>query len=240
MHILQNKSHPKVSLLCKEQMESYDEERIENQSHKTRDPRESSSSTLEAKMAELIKTKEELKQAKDNAMQSWLDSRPLIDELERLKSNFANDKNQSTRSNIIVSELESQLESTNTCIISKKEEELKATKMINEISQALDQTREKMERLKLETDEEPQARLKLKQVLCLKKQTLRTLQLKLQAAQLESEAFGASAAEALHYINCSEKDDTIVQLSHEDYYTLKGRAEEKTSLVGWRVSMSME
>ena len=240
MHILQNKSHPKVSLLCKEQMESYDEERIENQSHKTRDPRESSSSTLEAKMAELIKTKEELKRAKDNAMQSWLDSRPLIDELERLKSNFANAKNQSTRSNIIVSELESQLESTNTCIISKKEEELKATKMINEISQALDQTREKMERLKLETDEEPQARLKLKQVLCLKKQTLRTLQLKLQAAQLESEAFGAFAAEALHYINCSEKDDTIVQLSHEDYYTLKGRAEEKTSLVGSRVSMSME
>lgn len=102
--------------------------------------------------------------------------------------------------------------------------------MINEISQALDRTREKIKRLKLDMEEEPQARLKLKQVLNVKKQTLQTLQLLLQATQLESEALGASVAEALHYIECSEKDDTIVHLSHEEYYALKRRAEEKQHL----------
>ncbi|KAL4644882.1 hypothetical protein ACB092_02G196200, partial [Castanea dentata] len=194
---------------------------IENQSHKPRDPRESSGGTLEAKMVELTKTKEELKGAKDNVMQSWLDSKLLIDELERLKSNLESAKNQSTTSNIIISELESQLGSTNASIRTKKEEEHKATKMINEISQALDQTSEKIKRLKLDIKEGPQARLKLKQV-------------------LTSEALAASAAEALHYIECSEMDDSIIQLSHEEYYALKRRAEEETTLADWRVSVSME
>lgn len=220
-------------------MESYGEERIENQSHKPRDPRESSGGTLEAKMAELTKTKEELKRAKDNAMQSWLDSKPLIDELERLKSNLESAKNQSTMSNIVISELESQLGSTNASIRTKKEEEHEATKMINEKSQALDRTREKIKRLKLDI-EGPQARLKLKQVLSVKKKTLQTLQLMLQATQLESEALAASAAEALHYIECSGKDETIIQLSHEEYDALKRRAEEETTPADWRVSVSME
>ena len=112
------------------------------------------------------------------------DSRPLIDELDRLKSGLASAKNQSTMSKIAFSEIESQLESTNASVKSKKEEEIKATKMIDEISQALDQTREKLERLKQDIDEEQQARLKLKQVLQVRNQTLWTLQLKLRAAQL--------------------------------------------------------
>lgn len=220
-------------------MESYGEERIENQSHKPRDPRESSGRTLEANMAELTKTKEELKRAKDNAMQSWLDSKPLIDELVRLKSNLESAKNQSTMSNIVISELESQLGSTNASIRTKKEEEHKATEMINEKRQALDRTREKIKRLKLDIAGS-QARLKLKQGLSVKKKTLQTLQLMLQATQLESEALAASAAEALHYIECSEKDETIIQLSHEEYNALERRAEEETTLADWRVSVSME
>jgi chromosome segregation ATPase len=177
-------------------MESYEEERMENKSHKGRDLRESLGSTLEeAKMAELMKTKKELKRASDSATQSWLDSRPLIDELDRLKSGLASAKNQSTMSKIAISEIESQLESTNTCIKSKKEEELKVTKMINEISQALDQTREKLERIKQDIDEERRGRLKLKQVVHVSNQTLWTLQLMLRAVRLESEAFGKSEAE---------------------------------------------
>lgn len=213
-------------------MELFREERIENQSHL---------STLEkAKMAELMKIKKELKRAKDSATQSWLDSRPLIDELDRLKSGLASAKNQSTMSKIAISEIESQLESTNASIKSKKEEEIKATKMINEISQALDQTHEKLERLKQDIDEERQPRLKLKQVLQVRNQTLWTLQLMLRAAQLESEAFRTSEAEALHLINRSEEDNTIVQLNHEDYNALTRRAKEETSLADWRVSVSME
>jgi chromosome segregation ATPase len=122
-------------------MELYGEERMENQSHKARDLRESLGSTFEkAKMAELMKIKIELKRAKDSATQSWLDSKPLIDKLDRLKSGLASAKNQSTMSKIVISEIESQLESANTSVKYKKEEEIKATKMINDISQALDQT----------------------------------------------------------------------------------------------------
>lgn len=242
MHKLQNRVLKTVSFFMqKSRLGSYEEERIENQSHKARDLRERIGSTLEeAKMAELMKTKKELKRAKDSATQSWLDSRPLIVELERLKSSLASAQNQSTTSNIAISEIESQLESTNTCIKSKKEEALTVTKMINEISQALNQTREKLGRLKQDIDEEQHARLKLKQVLEVRNQSLWTLQLMLRAVPLETEAFGTSEAEALHLINCSEKDNTIVQLNHEDYNALTRRAKEETSLADWRLYVSME
>lgn len=39
---------------------------------------------LKAEMDELARTREELKKAKDSAMQSWLDSKPLLDELEKV------------------------------------------------------------------------------------------------------------------------------------------------------------
>lgn len=118
------------------QMESY-------QPNKTRDLVESCGSTLEAKTVELMKTREEVKTAKERTTQSWLDSRPFIDELERLKSSLASAQNQSIMSNTIISKLESQLRSTITSIKSKKEEERNAKKMIIETSQTLNHIREK-------------------------------------------------------------------------------------------------
>ncbi|KAG6729302.1 hypothetical protein I3843_01G020100 [Carya illinoinensis] len=190
-------------------MESY-------QPNKTRDLVESCGSTLEAKTVELMKTREEVKTAKERTTQSWLDSRPFIDELERLKSSLASAQNQSIMSNTIISKLESQLRSTITSIKSKKEEERNAKKMIIETSQTLNHIHD-----------EQQAKLTVK--------------------QLESEAFGASAAEAVHLINCSEKDNTIIQLSHEHYHALTRRAEEETrraeeetSLADQRASVSTQ
>jgi hypothetical protein len=102
-------------------MELYGEERMENQSHKARDLRESLGSTFKkAKMAELMKIKIELKRAKDSATQSWLDSKPLIDKLDRLKSGLASAKNQSTMSKIVISEIESQLESATQALNTKR------------------------------------------------------------------------------------------------------------------------
>ncbi|KAK9284865.1 hypothetical protein L1049_024045 [Liquidambar formosana] len=221
-------------------MESYDEARRESHLYKAREPEESCNNELAAKIAELTKTKEELKRAKDNSTQSWLDSRPLIDELEKLQSALASAQNRFSMSNIVISELETQLETTNTSIKSKKEEELKARNMIDEMSQALDQTREEMDRVKMEMDEERRARLKLKQVLRIRRQTLRTLLLTIRAIRLESEAFGASEAEALRHINRSEMDNTTVQLTQEEYYVLTRKAKEETSLADWRLSVSME
>ncbi|KAK9285493.1 hypothetical protein L1049_024687 [Liquidambar formosana] len=91
----------------------------------------------EAKKAELTKMKEELERAIDSAMQSWLDSRPFIDQLEKLQTGL--DKTRSSTSDTVISE--SQLE--------KKEEELKARTKINE----------------MELDEEHRARPKLKRVM---------------------------------------------------------------------------
>ncbi|XP_059639682.1 protein WEAK CHLOROPLAST MOVEMENT UNDER BLUE LIGHT 1-like [Cornus florida] len=209
-------------------------------SHKARELEETRSNELDVKMIELQETKEELKRAKESTTQSWLDSKPLIDELEKFQSSLASAKSKCSISNIVISELQSQLETTIMSIRSKKEEEFKVRTTINEINQSLDQTREEMEQLKLHTDEERRARSKLKQALRLRRQTLRTLQLSLRAVRLESEGLGASAAEALHYINCSEMDNTTVQLTQEEYYALTRKAKEETSLADWRVQVSME
>ncbi|POO02752.1 WEB family [Trema orientale] len=214
---------------------------------------------LKIKKAELIKIKEELKKAKDNATQSWLDSRPLIDELERLKSGLARaQKRHAATANdtVMISGLQSELDTINASIESKKEEEVNATKMVNEMSRALDQLREEMDGLKRYTDEKRQSKLKLKRVLRFRRQRLRSFQLALGAARQEAEAYGASAAEAARYMDffnseivimesgCTDSATTTtttndhVQLGHEEYQALRRRAEEKDSIATWRVSVA--
>lgn len=67
-------------------------------------------------MSELIKIKEELRRARDDTTQAWLDSRPVIDRLERLKSSLATAENRNTMSDIIILELKSQLDTINISI----------------------------------------------------------------------------------------------------------------------------
>ncbi|KAF2295196.1 hypothetical protein GH714_032018 [Hevea brasiliensis] len=220
-------------------MEAYDEETGESSMYKTGELKEQPRDT-ETKMAELIDIKEELHRAKDNAMQSWLDSKPLIDELEKLQANLASARNRTSMSNIVISELKSQLEAISIEIRTKMEEETKSKKMINEITQDLEQKHEESELIKKDADEEHRTRSKLKQVLRMRRQSLRTLQLTLQAISLESDAFGASAVEALAHVKSSETDNTIVRISQEEYHALTRKAKEETALAEWRVSVSME
>lgn len=193
---------------------------------------------VEAKVEELAKTKQELKRAKENAMQSWLDSRPLIDELEMQKSNLADAKKRLNSS--FIPELESQLEIINKSIKSKREDQFKAETVSHEINHVLDRGRDELERLKLDIKKERQAQAKLRQILQLRKQKLRTSQLTLQALQLESDALEKSADEALDQIKRSETLTAVVQLTHEEYYDLTRVAEEKFSQANQRVSLSME
>lgn len=220
-------------------MDSYGE--IDEQSGKQdKVPGETAGTLMGAKMAELGKLKEKLTKAEDEAVQSWLDSKPLIDELEKLRSELADAKSRTALSNAAIPELQSQLETLTTSIRVKKEEELTIRTMINKINEVLQRTQAEMEQLKMERDEKHRARLKIKQVLRLRRQTLRTLQLTLRAVRLESEAYGASAAEANHYINHSQMDDTMVKLNQEEYHALKKKAREETSLAEWRIAVSME
>lgn len=208
--------------------------------HKAKGSEDVCSNVLEIKLAELSKTKEELKKAKDDATQSWLDSRPHIDELEKLQTELADEKERATKSSTVISELESQLEDTRLGIRSRKEDEVKVRGTIDQINLSLDKLREEMEQLKMETDEERRARSKMKQVLRSRKQTFQTLQLTLRAARIESEALGASSAKSFHYISCAEKYNDTIQLTMDEYNALKTKAKEETSLADWRVSLAVE
>lgn len=221
-------------------MESYNEHKTESNSDIERELESSHSKALRVKMAELIKAKQQLKKAKDSTVQSWLDSKPLIDELERLKSGLTTAEYRCKKSDIVISDLQSQLEAINRSIRSKKEEELRATEIINERNQAMDQIREEMERIKRDEDSGRKSGIKLKQTLRTRKHTLRSLQLTLRAVRLETEAYSASAAEALRYIKCLEMENTTVQLTQEDYKALTKKTEDENSLAAWRISVSME
>jgi len=201
---------------------------------------ENNISILEAAKAELDEAKKELNRAKENAMQSWLDSKPLIDELEKQKTNLANAQENSNTPEIAIMELESQLEITQKSIKSKREDHHKTENMIYEINHALDQMCNDMERLKHNIKKEKQTRAKLKQTLHLRRRKVQTLQLTLQAVLLELDAVEVSTAKAVQLINHSENHTSEVQLSHRDYYALKRRAEERISQANWRVSVSTE
>ncbi|KAK4416229.1 hypothetical protein Salat_2448400 [Sesamum alatum] len=205
-----------------------------------RGPGDDSSDLLTDKIVELEKMKEDLRQAKDDAMQSWLDSRPLIDELEKMQAELENAKARVFKANITISELQAQLGTTDMCIKSTKEEEQKFRMMINDKNHDLHKVQEEMERLKMKMDQKRRRRSKLKLVLRLKTQTLQTLELTCEALQLEAEAFGISAAQALHYVNNSEAANIMVQLTQEEYDFLKREAKEQTSLAEWRISVSEE
>ncbi|KAF9603921.1 hypothetical protein IFM89_038831 [Coptis chinensis] len=192
---------------------------------------------------ELAKTKEEITKAREKVMQSWLDSKPLIDNLEKQQLGLKNARIRSSMATVFIPDLEMQLETTNASIKSTKEKELEARTRIEKLGKSLELISEEMEDLKLETEREREARAKLKQELRIRRQTLRTLQLTLRAVRIESEALAASKADALHHINQSSTDDEYdptVQLTHEEYHALRKRANEEVELGDWRVSVSME
>ena len=228
------------NFLCRAFMGS-NKETSESALCKEQEQTESHKSTLGAAKAELAKAKEELKRAKEGAIQSWLDSKPLIDELEKQKSNLAEAQQSSKASNTAILELESQLETIKKCIKSKREDQLKTESTIQEINHALDQTRDEMEDIKLDIKKEKQEREKLRQILHLRKQKVQALQLTFQAATLESHAVEESSARAIQeqaYHSETRVDE--IQLTHEDYHALIRRAKRKISRANWRVSVSMD
>ncbi|KAI6695265.1 hypothetical protein NL676_022975 [Syzygium grande] len=212
-------------------MESFDEERTQDYLDGPRNA--GASDLLKARIAELTRTKGEIKKARDGATQSWLDSRPLLDELEKLQATV-----ESARSRASVSS--SKLESTEASIQAKKRDELEATKEVNELTQELDRTRGRTDALKQEIDEGRRVRQKLKQVLRVTRQRLRALQLGLRAVRIEAEAARESEAEAARLMNCAQQESGVVSLSGKEYWELVWRAEEEESLAEWRVAASME
>ncbi|KAF8010225.1 hypothetical protein BT93_J0996 [Corymbia citriodora subsp. variegata] len=219
-------------------MESSDEERPRDYLDGARNA--GASDLLKARITELARTKDEIKKARDVAMQSWLDSRPLLDELEKLQATVESARSRASVSSVLALELQSQLESTEASIQAKKRDELGATKAVNELTLELDRTRGGTDALKQEIDEGRRVRQKLKQVLRVKRHRLRALQLGMRAVRVEAEAAGESEAEAARLMNCAQRESGLVTLSGEEYWELVRRAEEEESLAEWRVAASME
>ncbi|KAL4568692.1 hypothetical protein LXL04_024307 [Taraxacum kok-saghyz] len=201
---------------------------------------------LSDKIEELHRTNEELKQAKDEAMQSWLDSRPIIDELERLQSELANAKEES-ESNTLVAKLESELMAINMEIRVKKEEEVRSRSEINEMTQVSESVRAEMEKIKLEINEGRVERSKMKMVIKMKRQSLRTINLTLRAVRLEVEAYSAAAEAALEHISrgkvssvSPDIDTATKELTQEEYCVLTRQVKEETALADWRVLVATE
>ncbi|CAI0429757.1 unnamed protein product [Linum tenue] len=192
-------------------------------------------------MKELIKTKAELDRAKDEATQSWLDSKPLIDELEKVQSEVDAAKNRGSAARAAISEFKSEMEAIHRRVRSEMEGEVMAMKATNELTLAVDQTCKDLEAIKMEADEQRRERTKSKQVLRVRRQSLRALQLKLRAVRIEAEAFASSAEDAAAVIALSTAAEYgTVELTAEEYDELIRRANEETALCRWRVSVSVE
>ncbi|WCJ31083.1 hypothetical protein M5689_012598 [Euphorbia peplus] len=194
-------------------------------------------------MAELMEVKEQIKKAKDINKKSWLASKHLKDELSELKSTLETVRNRKYMVNTVISDLEEQLKEANASVKLKIEEELNAKEMTDRLTEALNETRKEMEVMKWEKKIERSERSKVKQIIRMRKQKLRTLQAMLHAAEIEFEAFGASTAEALSHIQNSEtkiETGSFHQFTQEEYYALIAKARDETALAEWRISLSMK
>lgn len=196
------------------------------------------SDLLTAKTAELEKVMEDLKQAKEEAMQSWLDSRPLIDELEKMQAELNSTRARVLKANSCITELQAQLGTMDMCIKSAKDGEQNMHMMINDKNQEVHMMQEDTEQLKTKIVKKRRRRSKLKLVLRLKRQTLQTLELTCEAVKLESKAFSTSTSQALYYNNYTETARVMIQLTQDEYGCLKEEANKQISLAEWRISVS--
>lgn len=212
----------------------------DNHALKVGDKEDDINDLLTAKNAQLEQIKEDLRQAKEDAMQSWLDSRPLIDEFEKMQAELESTKASVLKATTTITELQAQLGTTDMCIKSAKNKEQNLRMMINDKNQNVHKMQEDMEQLKTKIDQKRRRRSKLKLVLRLKRQTLQTLELTSEAIKRESEAFSTSAAQALFYINNTEAANVMIQLTQEEYGSLKEEAKEQISLAEWQISASAE
>ncbi|KAL1564100.1 hypothetical protein AAHA92_06501 [Salvia divinorum] len=195
---------------------------------------------LTAKTAELQKAMEDLKQANEEAVQSWLDSRPLIDELEKRQAELKAMRARVDKANSNIAELQAQLGPTDMCIKSAKDEEQNMRMMINDLNQEVHMMQEETEQLKAKIVKKRRRISKLKLGLRLKRQTIETFELTCEAVELESQAFSTSLAQALYYINNSEAANVMIQLTQEEYSCLKQEANERISDAERRILESAE
>ncbi|KAG9450831.1 hypothetical protein H6P81_010796 [Aristolochia fimbriata] len=195
---------------------------------------------LKAALCELAHTKKEVEQARDAAAKSWLESKPLFDELDRIQLDLSKANSRVSKATTTISTIESQLVATNASIRSKQEDERERRRRIQEVKRHLDQRRGNVAMLHVEVTEERLAQTKLKQEHRFRRQSLQALQLRHRAARMETDICRASARSARRSIKHFKEEKPTVELQVEEYKELTRKANEQTTLADWRVSISME
>ncbi|CAD5196145.1 unnamed protein product [Musa acuminata subsp. malaccensis] len=191
--------------------------------------------SLDITLEELVRTREEIKRARESAVQSWIDSMPSIDELESSRSVLSRTRNRVTMYTTAIASLCSLLNSTGRSIRHKQAEESNSKMAAAEMRQEAHRRREEMESLKVEMEEMGASRNKVKMKLQIKSQLLKALQLKLRAIDMEMEAVNESVDATLHQAKHLRADHKMIALSHEEYNVMCRRMEEEAAAASSRI-----
>ncbi|CAI0402546.1 unnamed protein product, partial [Linum tenue] len=171
-----------------------------------------------------------------------------IDELEKVQSELDAAKNRGSTARAAISKLQSVLEATQRRVRSKVKGKVKVMKATNELTLVVDQRCKNLEAIKMEADEQLRKRMKMKQVLRVRRQSLHSLQLTLRAMRIEAEAFATSAEDAAAVISMSmeveyetveltaeEEGDVIVE-DKEDLAAIAGKKGAREDMVEEKVA----
>lgn len=190
---------------------------------------------LESTLMELAATRKVIEQARKNTIPSRLKSAPLIGKLEEQQSMLAKNRKQVAMATSVIASLGSLLETTTKSAESKEDDDCKNMIVIEETMQAKERHQQELEKLVAEIEVEKGEGRKLKEKLHMRRQSLRTLQLKMRAASMGIEAFNSSLGHSLDQLNHLKVEIETVTLSHKDLCSLQREVDKDTTLANWRV-----
>ncbi|XP_066396512.1 uncharacterized protein [Miscanthus floridulus] len=153
-------------------------------------------STTASVLKELSGTREEVERAREAAVQAWLASMPLGEELERLRANLAAAKNRLAAMAAEIPLLKSQIESTNGAIATRQEATVRKKAAAEDLRRHVDGARAKLRRLRAEVAASRGAKDALEQRVLVRRQAARALQLAESAIAAEAHALAWSEAAA--------------------------------------------
>ncbi|CAD6223042.1 unnamed protein product [Miscanthus lutarioriparius] len=153
-------------------------------------------STTASVLKELSGTREEVERAREAAVQAWLASMPLGEELERLRANLAAAKNRLAATAAEIPLLKSQIESTNGAIATRQEAAVRKKAAAEDLRRHVDGARAELRRLRAEVAASRGAKDALEQRVLVRRQAARALQLAERAIAAEAHALAWSEAAA--------------------------------------------
>jgi len=153
-------------------------------------------STTASVLKELSGTRQEVERAREAAVQAWLASMPLAEELERLRAELAAAKSRLAATASEIPPLKSLIESTNGAVAERQAEAAKKQAAEEDLRRRVDGARAELRRLRAEIAASRDAKDSLEQRVLIRRQAARALQLAERAVAAETHALAWAAATA--------------------------------------------